>query len=138
MLTPSSGNPNEQIALTGKLSLASDSSTGVSGKDVTLNYFDGANWNTITTTTTGAEGSYSVNWVVPAGLANGPHPVKVVFSGDALGAAPQYLGSDSTDGGGSIFVLPEYALGGLAALGACFAALVVYKRKSLGISRWQS
>jgi hypothetical protein len=29
------------------------------------------------------------------------------------------------------FVVPEYPLGALAALGACFAALLVYKRKSL-------
>lgn len=29
------------------------------------------------------------------------------------------------------FALPEYSIGALAALGACFAALLVYKRKSL-------
>jgi DNA-binding beta-propeller fold protein YncE len=34
-------------------------------------------------------------------------------------------------GTSSLFVLPEYTLGGLLALIACFAALIVYKRKSL-------
>ena len=33
--------------------------------------------------------------------------------------------------GTDLFALPEYTLGGFAALGACFAALLVYKRKSL-------
>ena len=39
--------------------------------------------------------------------------------------------TDVTPGGpGGFFVVPEYALGGLAALGACFVGFVVFKKRS--------
>ena len=88
-LTPPSANPTEQITLTGKLTLASDITAGVPTKEVTLSYFDGENWNTITTTTTDTDGSFSTNWIVPTNMTSGPYPVKVVFNGDPQGASPQ-------------------------------------------------
>ena len=50
----------------------------------------------------------------------------IVLTGD-----PSYHLITTTVASVSVFVAPEYALGALAALGACFASLLVYKRKSL-------
>jgi hypothetical protein len=103
------------------------SSTGVSGKTITITYYDGT-WNPIGTTTTGADGTYTFSWDVPATLANGQYVVKAAFAGDS-----SYCATSATTGtcgnGGNLFVLPEYAWGGLLALVACFAALVLFKKR---------
>lgn len=119
-------NPNEPTALNGKLTLASDTTVGVPNKEIILSYFDGENWNIITTTTTGADGSYSFQWSLPADIPNGPQMVKATFSGDPQGASPQYMGSESVSNGIGIYVLPEYSLGGIVAFAMAFGAFAVF------------
>jgi ABC-type multidrug transport system permease subunit len=108
-------------------SLASEG-TGVAGKAIVLNYFDGTQWIQIAVTSTGADGVYLCSWAVPSTLANGQYAIKAEFVGDSY-----YLESSATTGtignGGHLFVLPEYLWGGLAALIACFVALVVFKNR---------
>ncbi len=54
---------------------------------------------------------------------------KCIFDGDS-----EYLNQiDVTTngaGGGGLMVVPEYMLGALAALGACFVGLVAFKKRS--------
>jgi hypothetical protein len=116
-------NGNMQTTLTGKLTLASNSNIGISGKTITLSYFDGASWNTMSTVATGVQGSYTYDWQVPTTLPYGFHPVKAAFAGDCQYEPQEAI---TTEGSEGIFVLPEYALGAFAALAACFAALTVF------------
>ena len=119
--------------VSGKLALDSNHNTGVSGKTVTVSYYDPGltDWIAIGTDTTALDGSYSVNWNVPTSLPNGFHPVKAAFAGDSSGA-PQYTGTYSVTAvpNQGIMVVPEYVLGGLAALGACFVGFVAFKKRS--------
>jgi hypothetical protein len=121
-------NGNMQTTITGKLTLASNSNIGISGKTITLSYFDGATWVTISTVITGVQGMYTYTWQVPATVPNGFHPVKATFAGDCQYAPQEAITNENC---GGIFVLPEYAFGALAAMAACFVSLVVYaKRKN--------
>jgi uncharacterized repeat protein (TIGR02543 family) len=129
--TPASVNPSGQTILTGKLTLSSDHDTGVEGKTITLAYFDSANkWETIGTATTGSDGTYTEHWTIPSDLEKGFHIVQATFAADTTGN-PQYLGQTAATGsdGEGIFVLPEYLFGTIAALGACFAALIIFKKR---------
>lgn len=105
------------------------SGSGVAGKTIVLSYFDCSGWVPINSVTTGADGSYSYNWDVPATLANGVYAVKAEFAGDC-----SYTGCAATTGtcgnGPNLFVLPEYVWGSLAALVTCFAALTLFKKRS--------
>jgi hypothetical protein len=129
--TPASVNPSGQTILTGKLTLSSNHNTGVEGKTITLAYFDSANkWETIGTATTGSDGTYTEHWTIPSDLEKGFHIVQATFAADTTGN-PQYLGQTAATGsdGEGIFVLPEYLFGTIAALGACFAALIIFKKR---------
>jgi hypothetical protein len=116
----------QQATLSGRLTLANDSTVGVANKPVILSYFD-AGWQTITNVTTDADGGYSYDWTLPQDLEAGPLPMKASFEGDPEGTSPQYLACDSVAIGNPLLLLPEYALGGLVALTACFAAFAVFK-----------
>ena len=65
---------------------------------------------------------------VPATSANGQYAIKAEFAGYRY-----YLKSSATTGTlgneSHLFVVPEYLLGGLAVLIACFAALVLYNTR---------
>ncbi|MCW4019484.1 MAG: hypothetical protein NWF00_12545 [Candidatus Bathyarchaeota archaeon] len=113
-------------SITGTLT---SSGSGVADKSIVISYFDGLSWTQIDTATTAAgTGVYQYSWDVPAALANGEYVLKAVFAGDS-----SYEESTATTGmvgnGGNLFVVPEYLWGGLAALGACFAALIVFKNR---------
>lgn len=102
--------------------------TGIAAKTVMLSYFDCSGWVPITSVSTAPDGSYSYNWDVPATLPNGVYAVKAEFSGDT-----NYAGCAATTGtcgnGPSLFVLPEYVWGSLAAVVTCFAALALFKSR---------
>jgi hypothetical protein len=99
---------------------------GVSGKTISLYYNIGKEDKLITTVTTGASGSYSFNWYPAITLPNGVYVIKAAFAGDS-----NYKASNAaTTCRGDLHVVPEYAFGGLLALTACFAALIVYKKRS--------
>jgi hypothetical protein len=112
-----------QTTLTGKLT---SQETAVPAKPIELSYFDGAHWIPIVTATTDADGVYSYVWEVPSTIPNGQYSVKAVFGGDGTYRAS----SAGTTSGPTLFVLPEYLWGGLAALGACFLALVLFKNRN--------
>ncbi len=101
------------------------SNVGVSGKTIVISYYDGS-WNTIGSTSTQTDGTYTYNWTVPSTIANGQYALKAYFAGDS-----SYNECAATTGGcgngGNLFVLPEYALGGLLALAACFTALALFR-----------
>jgi hypothetical protein len=105
------------------------SSTGVSGKTIVLSYFKDVAWIQIGTTTTGAGGVYQYSWDVPATLANGQYVLKAEFAGDSTYTTSSAV-TGTSGNGASLFVLPEYLWGGLAAMMACFAALVLFKKRN--------
>jgi hypothetical protein len=120
--TPNTVNPTTEptTVITGSLT---STGTGVTGKTVTLSYFDGVNWVSIGTATTTTGGAYTYSWNVPATITNGVYPVQAEFAGDSCYKPSSAVTGSSSTG---LFVVPEYAWGGLAALLACFAALVLY------------
>ena len=115
--------------------ILSSGGSGIAGKNVALTYYDGANWNSIGSTTTSSDGTYNYNWIVPEDLENGGYPVKAEFQGDT-----EYLSSSAVTGNaGSLMVVPEFPLGGLVALLTCFSsALIFIKLRSKGIDSFNS
>lgn len=103
--------------------------SGIAGKSIVLTYYDGANWNSIGSSVTSYDGTYSYNWIVPEDLENGVYPVKAEFQGDT-----EYLSSSALTGSaGSLMVVPEFPLGGLVALLACFSSAFIFiKLRSKG------
>lgn len=113
--------------IAGVLSLSS-SGSGIEAQMVSLYYStDGSTWTYIgKSSPTASDGSYSYTWNVPYSIANGEYQIKAEFGGDS-----NYVKSTATTNpGGNLFVVPEYALGALAALIACFAAFLVSQKKS--------
>ena len=79
---------------------------------------------------TDSKGAYSYDWTtLPSNLANGFYVIEARF---ALNSPYQSTFADTrTPGNGdSLNVLPEYAFGALAALGACLIGFVVFKKRS--------
>jgi hypothetical protein len=113
-------NGNMQTQIRGTLT---SGTTLLGGKDIVLTYNNG---QTITTVQTQTDGSYFYPWTVPS-LVNGFYAAKADFVGDNQPYASSSAETTSSPGGGGIFVVPEYALGGLAAIGACFLGYVVYR-----------
>jgi hypothetical protein len=101
--------------------------SGVSGKTITLTYNSG---QTIGTATTQSDGSYSYSWTVSSSLANGFYALKAQFIDDNLLYDGSEASTTSSPGGGGVFVVPEYALGGLLALAACFMGFIAFKKRS--------
>jgi hypothetical protein len=101
--------------------------SGVSGKTITLTYNNG---QTIGTATTQSDGSYSYSWTVSSSLANGFYALKAQFIDDNLLYDGSEASTTSSPGGGGVFVVPEYALGGLLALAACFMGFIAFKKRS--------
>jgi hypothetical protein len=110
----------DHATITGTLS---SQGTGLATKTVTLSYSDGSAWVEIGTTITLSDGTYQYTWIIPSAIANGHYVIKADFAGDT-----DYAPSSSVDNSGliNLFVVPEYLWGGLAALGACFAALFIF------------
>lgn len=124
--TNSSADKGTTVTLSGTLKNATN---GLSGKMITLTYYNGTTWCTISSVTTTSGGSYSYKWVIPAILANGQYPVKAIFNGDI--GYQSCSAMTGTDGNGvHLMVLPE-SWGSIVALVACFGgALVFFKVRS--------
>jgi uncharacterized repeat protein (TIGR02543 family) len=124
---------NEVTTISGTLNA---SGSGVSGKTITLYYKAGATgpldpasgngWIPINVTNTNGVGKYSYQWDPPEGLANGWYWIKADFAGDI-----DYYGSFDVTGSfaSNLFVVPEYLIGALSALGTCFAAFITFKKR---------
>jgi hypothetical protein len=102
---------------------------GLGSKTVTLTYYNTTSWIPIATTTTSANGNYIYTWTVPSNIQNGQYAMKADFAGDS-----GYLASSATTGGigngSDMFVLPEYSWGTLTAIIACFAAVLIIKKRN--------
>jgi hypothetical protein len=111
--------------ISGKLT---SNTVGVAGKTITLTYLNITTYLPITTVTTQADGTFSYNWDVPASIQNGEYTIQAEFEGDS-----NYQSSTATTGsdgsGPNLFVLPEYELGTLTAIVACFAAVLLIKKR---------
>lgn len=119
--TNSTADKGTAVTLSGTLK---DATSGLSGKIITLTYYNGTAWCNIGSVTTTSGGSYSYNWVIPAILANGQYPVKAIFSGDI--GYQSCSATTGTDGNGMhLMVLPE-SWGSIVALAACFGGALVF------------
>ena len=94
------GNP---ITVAGTLT---STGAGVTGKTITLTYYNGLTWCSIGSPTTSAGGAYTYSWTVPAELANGVYPVKATFAGDSS-LPRQFSKHRNHRNGPSLQVLPE-------------------------------
>jgi len=110
---------------------------GLNNYAVTISYNDGRNgWiECKTQPTTDINGHYTIEFPVTPDFANGFVAFQAEFAGDSANgyapATPALTGSVGTQPG-NLNVLPEYVFGGLAAIGACFAAFMLFRKyKSL-------
>jgi predicted GH43/DUF377 family glycosyl hydrolase len=110
--------------------------SGVPDKAVNLYYQAGATgpnqpptdgtWILLIQTSTGGGGGYSFAWDPPDTLPNGYYWIKASFEGDLdYGPSSATTGVDMVS---NLFVIPEYALGTILALGVCFGGVIVYKK----------
>ncbi|MCW4000652.1 MAG: carboxypeptidase-like regulatory domain-containing protein [Candidatus Bathyarchaeota archaeon] len=123
---PSQLDPNEPVTVTGLLTDSHNSP--LRGKTVLLTYtstVDSLSWTFIGQVTTASDGAYLFTWAPD--LPVGSYFVMAQFPGDSSYRCSSAVASN---GGTSIFVVPEYALGAFAALAACFAGFVVFKKRS--------
>lgn len=113
-LKPSSGNVGTSVTVTG---------TGFAHlQTITITYYVTPTSTKIPATIkTNSTGGFTATFIVPTSSV-GNHQV-TAKDGCQSACACFYVTC--------LFCVPEYPLGALAALGACFAALLVYKRKSL-------
>ena len=124
---PESGG---SVYFTGKLT-TEDGSTPIGGMTITIEVNTGDGFIQRGVATTNDDGTYTTElspWNVSP-LNRGFYVVQATFE-----STGNYLGKVTTTtsgaGNGGLIVLPEYALAGLAALGACLAGFVVYKKRS--------
>jgi hypothetical protein len=111
------------------------SGEGVNSVDIVLSYsLNSIDYTPFHTTQTklhltDQDGYYSYDWDVPFGIPNGMYIIQAEFTTN-----DNYIGSMARTGaspnGDNLNVLPEYVLGGLAALGACFIGFAVFKKRS--------
>lgn len=120
-VSSTNGTADGTLLISGTLT---SGSCGVSGKTITLTYYDGATWYSIGQTTTTSSGVYSFIWTVPASLTTGIYPLKANFAGDSCYQASTASGS-LTFYGVHLEVLPE-SWGSIVALVACFGGAVVF------------
>jgi hypothetical protein len=123
---PSQTDLNNKVTLTGQLT---GSKGGLNGKTVFLTYTTAENslgWTSIGQATTGPDGKYSLQWTEDLPPV-GAYFVMAQFPGDSSYKCSSAVASNN---GTSLTVVPEYALGALAALGACFAGFAIIKKRS--------
>jgi hypothetical protein len=108
-LSPSSGPVGTSVTVTGK--------GFSSGQTVTITY-DG---KVVSTIKTDSQGRFTATFIVPTSTL-GNHQVTAKDNCQSASACFNVM---------RLFVAPESPIGPLAAIGACFGAVLVYKRKSL-------
>jgi hypothetical protein len=124
--TPAQVDLTQIITLSGHLT--DSTNHPLSGKTVFLTYTPIANsigWTSIGQATTDKNGDYKFTW--QTNLAVGSYFVMTQFAGDTTYRCSSAVASND---GTSFTVLPEYAWGGLAALGACFVGFAVFKKRN--------
>ncbi|MCW4044839.1 MAG: Ig-like domain-containing protein [Candidatus Bathyarchaeota archaeon] len=102
-------------------------STGIVGATIAIFYIDGGPcWTPIATVTTSVDGYFEFDWDVPDTLENGFYYIKAKFEGN-----DNYCGASAITCKYPLLVVPEYVLGGLLSLFACFAAFIAHKKMGL-------
>jgi sugar lactone lactonase YvrE len=106
------------------------SSNGVPTKTILLSYYNQTELSPVehqitASVTTDVNGYYSFQWDVPTDVPNGYYIINATFNIDL-----NYAPSSATTTPNSLFVVPEYALGGLAAICACFVGFAIFKKRS--------
>jgi hypothetical protein len=109
------------------------SGAGLEGYAVRLGYNTGSGWLDVGsgTITTGNDGYYEISFPVTPTMQNGYVAFTASFAGtkDYSACGPIYTGVVGEQQG-NLHVVPEYALCGLLALAACFAAFIMVKKRS--------
>jgi hypothetical protein len=104
--------------------------TPVPDKDVSILAVPSIGPQFQTTVQTGTDGTATATWNVASGQPAGAfYCVTANFAGDSNYVASTGVTENSPSGGG-LNVLPEYVIGALAALGACFVGFAVFKKRS--------
>jgi hypothetical protein len=114
---------DQVTTITGKLTSYGQ---GVEGKLIALMFNSGNGDKPAGTATTDVNGDYIYDWNPNDQLPNGLYIIKAFFAGDTSFKAS----NAATSCRGDITVIPEYLLGGLAALGACFLGFAVFKKRN--------
>ena len=117
---------NQQTTISGFLT--DKNNHGLFGKTIFFTWSPVANslgWTGIGQATTDANGHYTFTWTT--NIPIGSYFVMAQFEGDTTYRCNSAVASN---GDTSITVVPEYALGALLALGACFASFVAFKKRS--------
>ncbi len=92
-------------------------------------YVPGNGWSTPTPLNTEGTGSVIFTLPIQSEWPNGEYVVKATFAGDdTYASCEKNVGPIGS--GDDFFVVPEYLIGGLAALGACFVAFALFKKRS--------
>lgn len=124
---PSNGG---SVYFTGKLTCNSDGQ-GVGGMTVKIFCNTGSGYVQRGITTTENDGTFSTMlnpWLVPV-MDQGFYIVKATFDGsDPFDGC--FKETINGAGNGGLLVVPEYVLGGLSALGICFAGVIIFKKRS--------
>lgn len=112
----------ESADLTGTLT-SLDTFQGIAGKTINLYCSDGGDWVPIGQAITKADGSYLFEWTPDVPL--GYYQIKAEFVQDT-----EYFGSTAQTEAPlpGVHVVPEYTIGALMAIAACFAGLLVYRK----------
>jgi hypothetical protein len=123
---PSQTGLNLPVTLTG---LLTDSNNNpLRGKTVFLTFTTASysmGWTSINQVTTENDGTYEISWA--CNLPVGAYFVMAQFPGDYNHKCSSAVASNN---GTSLTVIPEYGLGTLAAIGACFAGFAVIKKRN--------
>jgi hypothetical protein len=101
---------------------------GLGGKTIIFTWSPVANslgWKFIGQATTLTDGSFSFPWTID--IPVGSYFVMAQFEGDTTYRCNSAVASN---GDTSLTVVPEYALGALLALGACFASFIIFKKQN--------
>jgi hypothetical protein len=102
----------------------------IGGKTILLTWSPAANslgWTYIYQATTDAKGYYEFTWALPTNIPVGSYFVMAQFGGDSTYRCNSAVASN---GDSSLTVVPEYTLGALLALGACFASFLIFKKQN--------
>jgi hypothetical protein len=117
---------NQQTIINGFLKDKNDN--GLGGQTIIFTWSPVANslgWKFINQATTDTNGYYTFSWTT--NIAVGSYFVMAQFEGDTTNRCNSAVASN---GDTSLIVVPEYLLGALLALGACFATFVAFKKRN--------
>jgi len=122
---PTTGGP---ITITA--TLTDDNNQPLAGKSITIVCTLSAGGTLQATQLTDSNGQIKPTFTVPNGQPYGSfYVITATFDGDSQHLSQNAVTHNET-GEGGLMVVPEYIIGALAALGACFVSFAIYKKRS--------